>query len=108
MRRSIRNSHRIARHAGQKGARPLVSGQAEDEKLTTDLPSQPTLEVNPNENFSQQGPSTTEIPANDVVKENTRQKWTEEDYMKVMFCYYKAKTNPKEGVTKDTYRIWRE
>ena len=25
-----------------------------------------------------------------------------------MFCYYKAKSNPKEGVTKDTYRIWKE
>ena len=24
-----------------------------------------------------------------------------------MFCYYKAKADPKEGVTKDTYRIWR-
>ena len=57
MRRSIRNSHRIARHAGQKGARPPVSGQAEDKKLATDLSSQPTLEVNPSEIFSQQGPS---------------------------------------------------
>ena len=34
MRRGIRNSHRIARRAGQKRARPLVSGQAKDEKLT--------------------------------------------------------------------------
>ena len=25
-----------------------------------------------------------------------------------MFCYYKAKADPKEGVTKDTYRIWKE
>ena len=25
-----------------------------------------------------------------------------------MFCYYKAKADPREGVTKDTYRIWRE
>ena len=24
-----------------------------------------------------------------------------------MFCYYKAKADPNEGVTKDTYRIWR-
>ena len=70
MRRNIRNSHRITRHTGQKGARPLVSGQAEDEKLTTDLPSQPILEVNPNENLSQQGPSRTERPANNVVKKH--------------------------------------
>ena len=25
-----------------------------------------------------------------------------------MFCSYKAKEDPKGGVTKDTYRIWRE
>ena len=68
MRRSIRNSHRIARHAGKQGTRPLVSGQAEDEKLTTDLPSQLTLEVNPNGNLSQQGPSRIERSANSVVK----------------------------------------
>ena len=24
-----------------------------------------------------------------------------------MFCYYKAKADPNEGVTNDTYRIWR-
>ena len=24
-----------------------------------------------------------------------------------MFCHYKAKADPIEGVTKDTYRIWR-
>ena len=24
-----------------------------------------------------------------------------------MFCYYKAKADPSDGVTKDTYRIWR-
>ena len=68
--RSVRNSHRIARHAGQKGACPLVSGQVEDEKLTTDLPSQPTLEVNLNENLSQQGPSRTENPASNVVNKH--------------------------------------
>ena len=28
--------------------------------------------------------------------------------MEVMSFYYKAKADPKEGVTKDTYRIWRE
>ena len=107
--RSIRISHRIGRHAGQQGARPLVSGQAQDEKLTKiDLPSQPTLEVNLNENLSQQGPSRTERPGNNVVKKNTRQNWTREGNMGAMFCYYKAKADPNEGVTKDTYRIWRE
>ena len=77
-----------------------MSGQAEHEKLTTDLPSQPTLEINPNENLSQQGPSRIKRPANNVVKKTqkwTRQKWTREDYMEVMFCYYKAKPDPKDN-----------
>ena len=25
-----------------------------------------------------------------------------------MFCYYKAKVEPSEGVTQDTFKIWRE
>ena len=29
-------------------------------------------------------------------------------HIEVMFYYYKAKADPSEGVTKDTYRIWRE
>ena len=70
MRRSIRNSLRIARHASQKGARSPVSGQAEDEKLATNLYSQPTLEVNPNEIFPQQGPSRQERPTINIVKKN--------------------------------------
>ena len=68
--RSIRNSYRIARHAGQTGARPPVSGQAEDEKLATDLSSQPTLEVNPSEIFSQQGPSRQENPTINIGKKS--------------------------------------
>ena len=105
--RNIRNSYRIARRAGQQGARPPVSDQAEVEKLSTDLPSQPSVEANPNESLSKQGPSTLERPATNVDRRNTRQKWTREDYIEVMFCYYKAKADPSEGVTKDTYRIWR-
>ena len=81
MRRSIRNSNRIAHRAGQKGGRPPVSGQAEDEKLATDLSSQPTLEVNPSEIFSQQGPSRQERPTINIVKKITRQKWTRKDYI---------------------------
>ena len=55
----------------------------------------------------QQGPSTLERPATNVDRRNTRQKWTREDYIEVMFCYYKAKADPSERVTKDRYRIWR-
>ena len=105
--RNIRNSYRIARRAGQQGARPPVSDQAEVEKLSTDLPSQPSVEANPNESLSERGPSTLERPATNVDRRNIRQKGTREDYIEVMFCYYKAKADPSEGVTKETYRIWR-
>ena len=99
---NIRNSNHIARRAGQQGARPPVSDQDEVEKLFTYLPSQPSVEANPNESLSQQGPSTLERPTTNVDGRNTRQKWTREDYIEVMFCYYKAKADPSEGVTKDT------
>ena len=79
-----------------------MSDQAEVEKLSTDLPSQPSVEANPNEGLSRQGPSMLERPATNIDRRNTRQKWTREDYIEVMFCYYKAKADPSEGVTKDT------
>ena len=84
-----------------------MSDQAEVEKLFTDLPSQASVEANQNESLSQQGPSMLEPPATNVDRINTRQKWTQEDYIEVMFCYYKAKADPSEGGTKDPYRIWR-
>ena len=85
-----------------------MSGQAEVEKLATDLPSQPAVADNPTESLSQQGPSTPEWAGTNTVSRNTRQKWTQEDYIEVMFCYYKAMADPNEGVTRDAYRIWRE
>ena len=106
--RNIRNSYRIARRAGQQGARPSVNGQAEVDKLATDLPSQPAVADNPTESLSQQGPSTPEQAGTNTDRRNTRQKWTREDYIEIMFYYCKAKADPSEGVTKDTYRIWRE
>ena len=107
--RNVRNSCRIARRVGQQGARPSASGQAEVEKLSTDLPSQPEVAANPNESLSQQGPSTPERAGTNTYRRNTRQKWSREDYFEVMFWYYyKGKADPNEGVTKDTYRIWRE
>ena len=106
--RNIRNSYRIARRAGQQGACPSASGQAEVEKLSTDLPSQPAVAANRSESLSQQSPSTPERAGTNTDRRNTRQKWTREDYIEVMFCYYKAKADPSEGVTKDTYRMWRE
>ena len=103
--RNVRNSYLIARRAGQQGARPSVSGQAEVEKLSTDLPSQPAVAANPSESLSQQGPSTRERAGTNTDGRNTRQKWTREDYIEVM---HKAKADPSKGVTKDTFRMWRE
>ena len=99
--RNIRNSYRIAHRAGQQGAYPSVSSQSEVEKLATDLPSQPAVADYPTESLSQQGPSTPERGGSNTDRRNTRQKWTREDYIEVMFCYYKAKADPSEGVTKD-------
>ena len=79
--RNIRNSYRIARRAGQQGARPSTSGQAEVEKLSSDLPSQPAVAANPTESLSQQGPSTPERAGTNTDRRNTRQKWTREDYI---------------------------
>ena len=65
------------------------------------------MEAKPTESLSQQGPSTLERPATNAVRRNTRKKLTREDYIEVMFRYYKVKADPTEGVTKDTYRIRR-
>ena len=89
--RNVRNSYRIAGRAGQQGARPSVCGQAEVEKLSTDLPSQPAVAANPSESLSQQGPSTPERAGTNTDGRNSRQKWTREDYIEVMFLYYNKK-----------------
>ena len=92
--RNVRNSYRIARRAGQqgaRGARPSVNGQGEVEKLSTDLPSQPAVAANPSLSLSQQGPSTPERAGTNTDRRNTRQKWTREDYIEVMFLYYNKK-----------------
>ena len=58
-----------------------MSGQAEVEKLSTDLPSQPAVAANPSRSLSQQGPSTPERAGTNRDRRNTRQKWTREDYI---------------------------
>ena len=68
--RTIWNSNCIARCAGQQGAHPSVSGQAEVEKLTTDLPSQAAVMANPAESLFQQGPSTPDHPATNIDRRN--------------------------------------
>ena len=61
--RNIRDSSRIARRASPQGARSPVSDQAEVKKLSSDLPSQPSVEANQTESLSQEGLSTLERPA---------------------------------------------
>ena len=101
--RNIRTSYRITRRAGQQGVRPQVNGEAEIEwKLSTDLPSEPVVAANPTEG---QGPSTPERAGTNT---DSRQKWTREDYIEGVFCYYKAKAEPNEGVRKNTFITWRE
>ena len=106
--RNTRNSYPIARLVGQQGACPSVSGQGEVEKLATDLPSQPAVVANPIESLSQKGPSTPDRAGTNTERTNTRQKWTREDYIEVMFGCYKTKADLSEGVTKDTHRKWRK
>ena len=77
-----------------------MSGQAEVEKLSTDLPSKPAVAANPSKSLPQQGPSTPERAGTNTDRRHTRQKWTREDYIEVMLGYYKAKADPSEGVTK--------
>ena len=84
--RNTRNSYRIARRADNQGARPSVSGQAEVEKLATDLPSPPAVAAIPTESLSQEGTSSPDRVGSNTKRTNTRQKWTREDYTEVMFC----------------------
>ena len=84
--RNTRNSYRIARRAGHQGVCPSVSGQAEVQKLATDLPSPPAVAANPTESLSQEGPSSPDRVGRNTKRTNTRQKWTREDFTEVMFC----------------------
>ena len=84
--RNTKNSYRIARRAGHQGARPSVSGQAEVEKLATDLPPPPAVAANPTGSLSQEGPSSPDRAGSNTKRTNTRQKWTREDFTEVMFC----------------------
>ena len=84
--RNTRNSYCIARRAVHQGARPSVSGQAEVEKLATDLPSPLAVAANPTESLSQVGTYSPDRVGSNTKRTNTRQKWTREDYTEVMFC----------------------
>lgn len=42
------------------------------------------------------------------ISQNRRQKWTKEQYKEIIWAYHYAIKTGNEGVTSDTYKIWRE
>ena len=92
---------------GLKGACPSVSSQAEVKKLATDLPSQPAVVANPTKSLSK-GSFHTRL-GRYQHKKNKYQ--TEMDTRGLHWSHVllsQGKAHPSEGVTKDTYRIWKE
>ena len=76
---------------GLKGACPSVSSQAEVKKIGDWFTLSTCSGGQPN---SQKGPSTPDGAGTNTKRTNTRQKWTQEDYIEVTFCYHKAKHTP--------------
>ena len=104
---TVRRSTRIARRAGEQGARPSTSNQVEVEKSATGRNSSKPRDGDPslNETKSQGGGTPTPRPNNTKSK---RCKWSEEEYKGVMRAYYEAKHHPKgQCCTKEAYNIWR-
>ncbi len=83
-----RISYRIARRAGQQGARPSVADQAEVEKLAT-VPATPTSRVeltgHCTEASTQCSPSTTSSTY--IAGSSQRLRWTNQQYREVIWCY---------------------
>ena len=106
MSQTTRKSYRIARLAGQQGARHPVRNQADGEKCTTGTnsahPQAPVEQLN--EETLQ--PATQDLQ--EVTQSNKRNKWTREEYKQVMEAFITAQLKPSgENNTKQTYTIWR-
>jgi len=99
-------SYRIARLAGQQGARYSVRNQADGEKCTTGTNSaHPQTPVEPLTEVTLQ-PVTQDVQS--VATTGKRNKWTREEYKQVMEAYITAQLKPSgENNTKQTYMIWR-
>ena len=98
----------IDRRAVEKGSRPpVMTNQAGIEKLATVLASSENKDLDGHLNKSKSIPSPLNSPPKKPTKAK-REKWTREDYREVMYAFYLASKMPSEGLTKDSYRIWRE
>ena len=105
----VRKSNRIARLAGQQGARPPTGNQEGVEKSATGRnSSQPNEEDHSlTETTSQTGRPSSTNPS--VTSKGTRVRWTRDEYRDVMRTYYTAIHHPSNGpTTKNAYLIWRK
>jgi len=100
-------SYRIARRAGQQGARPSGVDQPGVEKLATESISsqKESLDGHQDRRNSNLGPLDS-IPTQNQKKK--RQKWTREEYKDVMYCFYYTLENPLMNNTDGTFTKWCE
>ena len=62
-----------------------------------------------NSHQPQEHPETgLSVPSTSQAQAPKRMKWSKEDYSNVIKAYYTAQENPAEGITKDTYSLWRQ
>ena len=99
-------SYRIARRAGQQGARPSGLDQPEVEKLATESKSSimQSFHGHQDERISNPGPGNSTL--NQTQKQ--RSKWTREEYSDVMYCFYFTLDNPITNNTDGTFNKWHE
>ena len=100
-------SYRIARRAGQQGARPSGLDQPEVEKLATESKSSITQSFHGHQDGRIPNPSPGNSTLNQTQKKK-RNKWTREEYKDVMYCFHFTLENPTTNNTDGTFNKWRE
>ena len=100
-------SYRIARRAGQQGARPSGLYQPEVEKLATESKSFITQSFHGHQDGGIPNPGPGNSTLNQTQKKK-RNKWTREEYKDVMYCFYFTLENPTTNNTDGTFNKWRE
>jgi len=100
-------SYRIARRAGQQGARPSGVDQPGVEKLATESISsqKESLDGHQDRRNSNLGPFDSISTINQKKK---RTIWTREEYKDVMYCFYYTLENPEINNTDGTFIKWCE
>ena len=100
-------SYRIARRAGQQGARPSGVDQPGVEKLATESISsqKASSDGHQDRRNSNLGPLDS-IPTQN--QKEKRKKWTREEYKDVMYCFYYSLENPEMNNTYGTFIKWCE